>query len=361
MSGSIKISLVEEFLVARNWVEIKQNNRFKIYAAPVDVDSSQNFKLFIPITNSGRELSVTVQPILETLAEIYEQSVNRLYALMSENAEIIGVRLLGDDTKDGTASLADFESLFLYLQKALTHSVGFALSNLVVNSGIAPEAEEYIRRCRMLQTEKGSFVANIQVPENLVLQAEGVLQEQITSYDVTRKFEDVLSLVVDDVLDGHVDPCTDAFIEAHSARINVNVLEHVENLFTKTKCEQIDFTFLSRRRSQKIVASNLDRARLEAVSRFAKYARTKFADLIPINTTGKIVELRSKNPGRNRNYVMVASDVEKDMVIGVVLDNPTYQIAISAHRTGKSIRISGEAIQLKTKLRIEKLHSFDLA
>lgn len=86
-------------------------------------------------------------------------------------------------------------------------------------------------------------------------------------------------------------------------------------------------------------------------------------ETVVVDYSGRIIEMKSKNPQGDNNSVTIQTDVqneEKPKKITVCLNNEDYQMAIDAHKDNLLVHITGIAKQLKNSLKIQDLTGFSL-
>jgi hypothetical protein len=225
---------------------------------------------------------------------------------------------------------------------------------------VPPEALTFLSGCRFLQTAKGSFVANVELPSAQILRNASLLNpDPVSASEVTRRISDVLGFVVGSVLQPAPNLFSPDHIREHADVVNLNVLEDLDGLFKEAGDTTLKFIFHSLENSAAVSSDRLTPERTETLTRYVKFVRAVLTEDIPVNVEGKVVELRSRNPQGNRNYVLIQADFDhRPTYFALTLSNERYGTAVQAHRANRRVRVRGDARRMKTQMKITNLIEF---
>lgn len=353
----LSVSRLREFLLARGWQRMQTSSRYERFRAPRDL--IEDYYLTLPYDSSGEKSNAFVVRVLGNLAELYDTSLDQLVTLFERPQQVFSVQICGSGNTAGSIPLLQFESVIDRLKKSL-----FDVASFVVTGEQSPkitpyEATMYMEQCRFLQTEVGSFVAKLSMPSDMPLRQISLGgQEELTTNDINDRFEGLLKLITTRVFKGDRDIYSDAFLSDSMDLLCVSALDNLRDLFLKSGADEINFRFLGADRTSVYESGILTDQKFEGLHSFVKYLREHLVDNIPLNISGKVVELRSFNPRSQRNYVKVSTSDFGGAMVAVVLNNNQYAQASSAHLSGKSVRVVGRARKMKTQIKVIELTEF---
>jgi hypothetical protein len=99
--------------------------------------------------------------------------------------------------------------------------------------------------------------------------------------------------------------------------------------------------------------------RRNRLKEFLDYIRDQLRGENDLDVSGTIVELRSRDPEGNRNYIRVVTVFHGDRTfISAALSNEQYQRAVDAHRNKRQVRLRGNGTRLKTQIRLLEVTDF---
>lgn len=364
MMTAPSITLVDQFLRSNSWQLGEGTDRYRRYLPPPELGLEPSFSLALPVQESSPGAEDLLSRVVSTLAEVHELSDDQLRIVLSVPDTVMSVQVANQATAGGAIPLPMFESLVDRIKRTLRHAAAFTMSDSPLLEESDPEeAQEYLSRCQFLQTERGSFVAKVQLPALQTLSEPSFFKPKpVTSDDVNRRLEQVVDFAVNRVL---ISPpehlLSEQTLAENASVINVDVLEDLSGLFAKSEMGDVNFRFLSSQSRRLLRSGQLSDKRLQLLSDFTSFARSKFAALIPIDFRGKIVELRSRNPSGNRNHVLLSGVHEgRPTYLALSLGRSDYWHANQAHTAGQLIRVAGYARQMKTQMKLVERELFQI-
>jgi len=241
----------------------------------------------------------------------------------------------------------------------IAHTSAFVLDDDPLADTTPDEATHFLQTCRFLQTSQGSFTTSVQLPTQLTIRPQTLLNDAIVSLAVSERLTNILSFIALDVLARPPVLFTESNLLRHLDVVNLKVFEDVKELFAEAGEASLDFSFVSIDNTRDISPGKMTLAKTELLSDYLAFVRQWISGEIEISVQGKIVELRSRNPQGNRNYVVVQAEYERrSTFVAVVLSNELYSSAVQAHRANKFVRVDGRARRMKTQMKISELKSF---
>ncbi|MCK5607453.1 hypothetical protein KAR91_36550 [Candidatus Pacearchaeota archaeon] len=352
---------IKSFLIERGWSIVAETEKFLRVKAPSSL-ISDNFVLTLPAKDSFLDSQPALEQIVQSIADLYDISLSSLEKIFSENSTIFSIRVLDKSTATGEIPFRNFEAVMEKIKKLLLDAATFTLQPKPVVENIEDEAYSYLNNCVFQQTEKGSFVAKIKLPNDIYLIEPTLFNKGISSDIVNKKLIKSFDLVVNNILQNDLSVYEDDFLEENNKLLNINILEDIEDIFKKSKTKKFNFSFLDINNYKYLDSGELTDQRKEYLLNYINFLKDKFLEHIAIDVTGKIVELRSRNPESDKNYILILSmEDNRYSWVGAHLDNTQYDLAIQAHRDNKEIRLQGEGKKLKTQLSCTKVTNINIA
>jgi hypothetical protein len=139
----------------------------------------------------------------------------------------------------------------------------------------------------------------------------------------------------------------------------VRVLGNIKELCDDIGLANVDVSVIGVAGSTRISLGMLTEERRSVLAAYVRFVRSALAETVPIDATGRIVELRSRNPEGNKNYIAIEIDFEgAPTFLAATVDNARYGVAVRAHRAGHPVRVVGDARKMKRQLKMTSIESF---
>lgn len=353
------INNIISFLTNRNWDISKTSEQFIELQPPAAFNLPEEFKVYIPTTTNKSDSDNFVNNILEIIGEFYSLSLDDLTALLKSESTVLKVRIYDEKTNDGKISLNRFEEVVDSIRCILRDTASFVIDRNVTSTRVPEEVSKYLSLCNFLQTEKGSFVAKIQLPsKELIKESELFERTQIYSEEINGKLIEVLNFINSNILEGHAQASEEYLIENES-KINIKLFKDIENFFEKANLTNIDFSFHNINYSSILVNQNITKQKLYKLNQFVEQIEAHSFEIGEFTLTGKIVGLKSKDPDGLKNIVIYTAIYNHTaLVVTANLDSEFYKIAIEAHKLKQNIIVSGLAKKTKSRARFIEITSF---
>ena len=349
------------FLTNRAWNISGQNNQFMELVPPTEFSLPENFRLHIPRVLDKVDSNIFINNILEILSEFYSLSIEDLNVLLKNESTVLKIRINDEKTSDGKISLTRFDDVVDSIRSILRDTASFVIDKSVTSSRVPDEVSRYLNLCNFMQTEKGSFVAKIQLPsKELIKESELFDREEIFSQEINNKLSEVLNFVNLNILEGDAKASEEYLIE-NETRINIKLFKDIESFFDKANLKNVDFTFHNIARSNTIENQNITKQKLFKLSQFVEQIESHAYEVDNFTFSGKIVSLKSKDPDGLKNIVTFTCLYESTaIIVSANLDSEHYKDACEAHIMKQNIVISGLAKKTKTRARFIEITKFQI-
>lgn len=352
-----KSDIIQQFLENRGWKESNRASKFVRFTPPSELGMNESYSLIVPTNEKASDYNDYSGKITKIISEIYSISEVKLSNVFANESTILSFRLEDKKTSGGSINLKVLDQ-FLERTKQTLLDVASATS---LNSPFVEhrtiEASTYYENCKYLQTEHGSFVTNIELPTKIMLKENCLFTgKQLVAENINVRLSEYFSFVVNEVFGENNEIYSEQFFEENQNLLSVQVLEDISELIKKTDCENVHFGFLSKNYQKDISATALTDEKHKLLSNYIKYVKEKIESDVKIDVQGKIVELRSRNPESDKNYVVVSSHLDDQAImLAMHLNNVDYQKAIQAHKNSREVKVKGLAKRMKTQYKITKL------
>jgi hypothetical protein len=349
------------FLTNRDWQISSQNHQFIELFPPAQFNLPENFRLHIPTILDKIDSSIFINNILEIVSEFYSLTVEDLNVLLKNESTVLKIRIHDEKTVDGQISLTRFDDVVDSIRSILRDTASFVIDKSVTSTRVPEEVSKYLNLCNFMQTEKGSFIAKIKLPsKELIKDKELFDREEIFSQEINNKLSEVLSFVNLNILEGNAQVSEEYLIQ-NETRINIKLFKDIETFFDRSNLKNVDFTFHNITSSNTIENLNITKQKLFKLTQFVEQIESHSYEVGEFTFTGKIVNLKSKDPDGLKNSVLFTGIYDNmAIIVSANLDSELYKDAIEAHKMKQNITITGLAKKTKTKARFIEIMNFKI-
>lgn len=356
--NEIFIRNIISFLTARGWSLIDENEKFLKYLPPSSFEFEEGYKLSIPKDSTAVDIGDYLNNISRILSELYQINFEDIKILFSDNNTIFALKIEDDEIDEGKILLPKFEILIEKLKKILLDTASFVVIKRPLLEHTPEEATRYLNQCKFLQTEKGSFIAKVELPQNKVLrEADLIPESEILSDEVNKKLMNVIRFVSEEVItESNFD--TDYLIQ-NEDKINYQVLKQIQEFYLNTEIENIKYSFINNTYEESFKVVDFNSEKKDNLNNFIIAVKNKLFNEFEIDVKAVIYELKSKDPDRNNNLIKLSAIV-RDVVsmISLTLDNEFYKIAVDAHKNKRYVRLRAKVKEEMTQYRVLELFEF---
>ncbi|WP_438423208.1 hypothetical protein [Aquimarina macrocephali] len=349
------------FLINRDWQVFNENSSFIELSPPEEFQLKDEFKLHVPKNLDKVDTNNFIDNILDIVGEFYSLSVDDLNILLKQENTVFKVRVYDKQTEEGKIPLGRFEELVDRIRSILSGTASFVIDKSVISTKTPEEVSRYLNLCNFMQTEKGSFVAKIQLPsKELIKENELFERNEIYSQEINNKLSEVLTYINHNIFEGDIKVSEEYLIENES-RINIKLFKDIESLFEKAKIKNVDFTFHNIESSNTVINKNITKQKLYKLNQFVEQIESHSYEIDVFTLTGQIVALKSKNPDGLKNsvsYVGIFDNMQ--ITVAANLDSEQYKQAIEAHKMKLNISITGLAKKTKSRARFLEITDFTI-
>ena len=359
--SNFKEILITEFLTSRNWKLRRSGNLFNYYTPPESLELPLGFELEIPKYSKERPgFDNFIQQIINEITPLLKNEANQddLNILFSREHSILKYRIFDADNKDGTISLQKhIESLDVF-KKVLSQAVTFATTKKPIFGDAKFEVESYLNRCRSLQTEKGSYVTKIEIPNDDIYSTIN----KINTKTINNKLFDVIEFIEEEIFNSNQKlEVTENYIQDVSELLNYELFHSIKDLYFKPAVNNIEFQLSSVDRFRRVETERVQ-MRIPYFNKYLRDVKKLLLEVVPLEAVGYVKRLASPAPLHSKkNEVIIDAEIANSVeTIKIILNSEEYLEAIEAHKNEWPIKVKGQARQGKTMLYLRELEHFEI-
>lgn len=350
---------IQNYFESRNWKLIKKSKLFNYYSPPIELNLPSEYFLELPINNhNSQSYDNYISRLINELDQIipFDSSSDDLNILFSKQNSILRYRVFDSDSVDGTISFkSHIESLDAF-RKTLSQAVTFVTTNKPIFGDSVFEVETYLNKCRALQTEKGSYVTKIEIPNDKIYSSFSEFNTSI----VNNKLFDVLDFIKEEIFETKtIVKIDEKYIDLNNSYINFELLQSIRDIYSRTNFNNIEYQLSSNNHFRSISTSKVQ-PRIKSFNVYLRDLKNVLLKIIPLEVTGYIKKLASPSPLKSKkNEITIDVEIANNKeTIKIILKSKDYLEAVEAHGNEWAIFVKGKAIQGKYSLTINEPEEF---
>jgi hypothetical protein len=305
--------------------------------------------LVVPLRREAKDFALRASELLRTLEDVEGRSQQEILEdIEATSADIIRIRAISSDAANGTISL---DSGVIFVQQAREMVLAAACATVVPKPFWAtrkpPAAVEYMKKIRLGQTERGSFVITVQSPVSPALRTH-VEPEQPFERQVIETLSDSLLAVHSAARQAAATGDVDSFQSSVQVGVSANLCDAIVRLFEAIPGGELSV----------LISWSKSRPSL----RGPNYQATFSADFIPViaeasrlfkrttpehdfQVTG-FVERLERITGVSSGHVWIENVIDRGpRRVSIELKEHDYELAAKAHVESCPISCVGDLVK----------------
>lgn len=342
---AISPAALAAFARGEGWAKVEA------YGTHADVYSGQDRpEIILPRTDRLGDYASAVSRLISVFAKITERDELATYRdLVGADRDVVRVRAAGEDD-DGSVPLdAGVKIVSQARDMLLAAACAVRTPQPLYRAGANREANEYMRRVKLGQTEQGSFVVTLLAPVPPLLQpVQLALDQSWAKFEdepmermVTRRLVEALEAsrnAAEMALSGEAN----AFEKAIAFGVSANLCEAVAGLIEQSDGLDISVTWARTRPTpeahRKVVFSQNDAEILKEAARTFRLRQPK-ADVTLYGTVHKLKRDQDEVEGVVTLKAIVEDKIQS---LRAVLDQANYSVAVQAHDAQTTVIVNGD-------------------
>lgn len=358
--GEINSIAVQSYLKSRGWTKVKsKREHISIYTYEKGGTIQE---IILPLSRDFTDYEARISDALKSISIVEEREYSQVLSdlLIAKPSDIIRIKVQSEDTKSGTILIEDGFDLLENTKEAL-YTTAFDLIHPEIfhRRLFNKDADEFIKNCRLGQTERGSFIASIICP--FIEKKEQEPAKQFSLFDdpvefstsftrkVTSRLMQSIKVINTCIENGELEKI--AIGEADFI-ISANFLESIVKLKQINKdANSVEFfsTWSSLSPVKLDVPSRVEVQKdfVEAIDHVIDKMQPK--DNFEVGEfVGKVFKAQAE-PDLNKRtegevIVNLIGEVGKTFNAKLILDAEKYKEALIAHENGKNIIVKGKLV-----------------
>ncbi len=354
---------LREFLLETGWIEGRRARGVTFFHAPTSLGIEGNYSVAIPDDASKQGGGSLLYGTANSLVELY--GYGSLGDLLNQAASLIDrsqptritTRFIDGTTRRGAMPLSSLATYVANMEAGLYRSARFKLGVETKETKLV--AQRFAKECLFLQTEIGSFIANVEVPHAVLRQADLFGESALVSTEVCSSLFSAIQFINEKILATDDSFESGETLESAISLFDVELLETLTKVVVGPEMEIVEFSLQVGTQIRTSTTGVLSEDKKERLSDFVNFIKDQLRGENDLDVSGAIVELRSRDPEGSRNYIRVVSTYHGDRTyISATLTNEQYQRAVDAHRNKRQVRLKGNGARLKTQIRLTEVTEF---
>jgi hypothetical protein len=332
-----------EFLKQRGWIVSSEKSEYSVLKAPPEFQFKKEFTIRIPLNKSYPDYKIYTEKVISIISQLYNLTEDDLIAILEDKSSIFKIKINDESVTEGKIAFTKFEEIIEKTKNILSDTASFVIHKSYTQTKASKEVKRYLRLCNFMQTEKGSYVINIQLPNNVIVKQQELAHKEIYSDDINHKLFEVLNFVSNDIFSGKVSE-SDSYVDRNIDKINIHLYKNISRFFDKTNIKNVDFTFHDIEKSNHIHYKEINNFKVDILESFTKFIEKQNIVVDNFTFRGRINDLHSEDPDGTTNSVSFGSVYNHyEVEVKVNLESLSYKQAVDAHKSKNSIEVSGLA------------------
>lgn len=354
---------LRHFLNEAGWREGRQAKGLTFFYPPKSLGIQGKYSVALPEGTAKQGVGNLLYGTVDSLVEIY--GYGSLADLLNRAASLSDLslptrfitRFIDGTTRRGVMPLSSLASYASNIEAGLYRSAKFKLGTETKETNLI--AQRFVKDCLFMQTEQGSFIAKVEVPNTVLRQGDLFGDGPLDSTEVCSSLFSAIQFLNDRILRDDASFESQEILGSVISLFNVELLESLTKVMVGTDMETIDFSLEVGTQVRTSSTGWLSDDRKNRLKDFLNFIRDQLLGEDDLDVSGSIVELRSRDPDGNKNYIRVVSIFHGDRTfISATLSNEQYREALDAHRNKRQVRLRGNGTRLKTQIRLTEVTEF---
>ena len=364
---ALRPQLVAAYLHAHGWSKMREIGDVGA-VWKLNRDSGSPLIIHLPLQSGLADNSIRMFEALVALEEAEARPLPQILTdIESVDSDVVRLRLMGPDVENGTVPLAVAGELFTQARELMVASAYTVerIGRRVVPSQRPQSVYDYLKRLRLGQTERGSFVMTVHSPVAPALNSQMVLPdiEEFVPFErqVTTRLTRVLyaaKRAVDLAMD---ERSFDEFERGEAALVSANHLEAISQLLRGSGARSLSIAVqwapirpqITEAPSEVVFTADT----VDVLTEAAHIIRAK-EPVHGFEVQGYVIGLERQKESPTGTITVSAAVDGRARKVRLTLEDADYQHAIEAHKHNRLITCTGELVRQGSAYVLEQPHDF---
>lgn len=336
---------IASYLHASAWKrsEVKEG-QYAVWTWGDDVEA------FLPLRIDTSDYALRMGDLLAVLAVVEKRSQWDVYSdLLITASDVVRIRIADVELSDGTLPIEEHAQIAQKARDLMLAAACAAKEKRAVWHKRKPaDAMEHVRRVRIGQSERGSYVMTVMTRVTPALRSSsGQLFEAEPPYDrrVTQTLAQSLSALAGATEQAALSQRMDAFDGAISRGVNANLCDAVVGLWGGDELQRnLEFSF-SWSPTRPVAANEVKQVRFTSdrvpLIREAGQLLRERAPVPDFELSGPVVRLDRPEGAALGKVTVYAIVGDRHARVALELGDPEYQMVVAGHGEGRTISVYG--------------------
>ncbi|ELW76886.1 TPA: hypothetical protein PJH62_000900 [Acinetobacter nosocomialis] len=340
--SSFSLDCLTAYLDSKKWIistKVKSNN-FQIWHRPEK--KFYDYEIVQPLDITVLGYKQRLYELLNTLSEFENRDISLItQEIEYYNYDILKVRLIGEDLKEGFINLQDGVLLFEKVKNliiSILHST--ATKRSFYTSPIPVAFENYYNSLKFGQTEHGSYIVNVLAPHQSDIENHLEPIENDLTSNISENFDHTLRALNTALIKYKNKQKISFFQESVSNGVSANLCDSLIGMSGKNENYDIEISIKSRK--TKVTSTHLFNSSSIQYMKIATDFLKGQNSIENYTVIGTVINLKQQP---NENYGTVTIKFKHDGKIRSIklrLENSDYLEAVKAHANKKTVSIKGD-------------------
>ena len=282
------------------------------------------------------DYNIALQDSITSIASKEELSEYEIIKKIENyNSKILRIRLIRANYEDGNISLDDAINLYKNLKKILLSTILDIKEPKIYHVGrISEDISSYLKNCRFGQTEIGSYVATLVIPNNIYVQ-QNLFEEYEFGNQIINKIFNNIRYIKSFIDEKRELQC----FYSNKHFVSINFIEALRELNLKYDETELEFYIDEIKYQNKIKISNMYYRKMGDIIKKFKSNVEKECIYIGKISQIKIKPFDEKQVGGNIQLAYIEND-DKIKKINIEIDGQDYNKAIFAFKNRNTVKIT---------------------
>jgi hypothetical protein len=305
-------------------------------------------ELVVPRTSRLGDYAGVVGELITIFAQASDRHELTIYRdLIGADRDVVRVRSFGADDEGSIAIDAGVDIVFRSRDMLLAAACAARNPQPLFRAGANKDAIDYMRRVRLGQTERGSFVITLLAPVPPMLQPQpeptwAIFDDEPYDRQVTRRLMDALEASRSAVEAANTGNGSAEFEQAVGLGVSANLCDALAHLVEKSEGLDVSTTWARTRptpETQRTVAFSYSDAEIlrEAARTFRAHRPKPNVELF-----GTVHQLKRDQDEVEGLVTLKALVDDKIQSVKAILDQATYSLAVQAHDRRLPVIVRGD-------------------
>lgn len=331
----------------------------------------EDAELVVPVRRELRDYALRMADIVQTLASVHSRSPRSILSELMQppSADVLRLRDVSPYSTQGSVPIEEGLRLINGGRNALLAVAHSAKEPLDYHPRLGvKDAVDFLDKCRLGQTERGSYIATILIPvppEINETQQEtmfGSEPDQPYERRVTTLFMSALDTIrksLDDTAPGEL-------LDASKRGISSNLCDAVAEMLPNADQSEVEISVAWARTRQnypkqvpaRVTVASAEAGTIRAVAQKLRERQSKS----PQTVQGAIIGLSGDTTSMFDGFVGTVRihSPQYDHQVTVKLGRPDFQLALDAYREGKRIKVTGYVRRMGKTIELLQPKGFSL-